>query len=375
MTPRKDCRRDGRRDRAVLRRNSTIGASGPDSRPCSSSETRQIRATPRASETSPRTACPAAAYARAGAGRPLSFGHRRSSWKPPTPLSATIQPRRIAACREFQRRSSLAIRRRHWFHSASCGPQSGQALGSAWKRRLAGSRTRPGSLAHDESLHRGSRPVVGELLDDAEAGATLGAVDERIAVSPVAAVLRVRPGSFTRGEVRPRIWADPPPARRARAERRSYFPTKLQSPETRFPRRPPEGGPRLGSTVPPGIRPGASASPSTSMGTPSAEFSHPASEPQAASPGGARRRKPTPCTDAAYTHLQSPREAGRSVEEGLSTKTMRVRPPPRCSPVGCSCACGWSTLSEAVAVRRAPSSPGCRKPPRNARRSARATCG
>jgi hypothetical protein len=65
----------------------------------------------------------------------LRASHAR--WNPPRPLTATIRP-------AFRSASAAAIgspgsARPHPSTSASAGPHVGQAFGSAWKRRLAGS--------------------------------------------------------------------------------------------------------------------------------------------------------------------------------------------------------------------------------------------
>ena len=68
----------------------------------------------------------------------VSFVASQARWKPPMPLIAPISPafsRRTAS--EIGSRSSCACRRRP--QAKARGPQTGQALGWAWKRRSAGS--------------------------------------------------------------------------------------------------------------------------------------------------------------------------------------------------------------------------------------------
>ncbi len=68
----------------------------------------------------------------------------------------------------------------------SCGPHSQQALGWAWKRRLSGSSYSAWQAGHIvNGRHGGLRPVVGNAAGDGEAGAAVGAVEERVAVAAV----------------------------------------------------------------------------------------------------------------------------------------------------------------------------------------------
>ncbi len=67
--------------------------------------------------------------------------------------------------------------------NARRGPQAGQALGWAWKRRDVGSSySVPAFRAHPEGPHRGLRPVVGQHFQNRVAWAALRAVDEGIAI-------------------------------------------------------------------------------------------------------------------------------------------------------------------------------------------------
>ena len=66
-----------------------------------------------------------------------SSSARQARWNPPSPLTATIAPSRRAATAPAS--GSPARGRPAESVSASRGPQSGQALGCAWKRRSAGS--------------------------------------------------------------------------------------------------------------------------------------------------------------------------------------------------------------------------------------------
>ena len=73
--------------------------------------------------------------------------------------------------------------------SSSAGPQTGQALGSAWKRRCSGSRVLAQALrALRERGHAGLRAVVGQGAGQRVARAALRAVDEGVAVAPVGGV-------------------------------------------------------------------------------------------------------------------------------------------------------------------------------------------
>ena len=85
------------------------------------------------------------------------------------------------------RRPGRRVQRRP--SSRTRGPQSGQALGWAWKRRSPGSLVlRAAGRAHLEAGHRRVRPVVGDVAHDREARPAVGAVDERVAEAPVARV-------------------------------------------------------------------------------------------------------------------------------------------------------------------------------------------
>ena len=70
--------------------------------------------------------------------------------------------------------------------SSTCGPQTGQALGWAWKRRSAGSSILAvAGRTHREGGHGGLGAVIGDILDDGKARAAIGAVDKGVAIAPV----------------------------------------------------------------------------------------------------------------------------------------------------------------------------------------------
>ena len=111
----------------------------PVSSASSADDSRQLARTGQATETSPRRVSPPAACARAGRAPPPRCARRTSRWKPPMPLTATIRAVRECVVRGRAARSSAVQRAsRPASHSASRGPQAGQAFGSAWKRRSAG---------------------------------------------------------------------------------------------------------------------------------------------------------------------------------------------------------------------------------------------
>ena len=56
--------------------------------------------------------------------------------------------------------------------------------------------------AHLEGSHRRLRPVVGDVPDDGEAGAAVGAIDEGIAVAPVVRVEEFPQAVVADGDVR-----------------------------------------------------------------------------------------------------------------------------------------------------------------------------
>ena len=69
------------------------------------------------------------------------------------------------------------------------GRRSGQAFGCAWKRRSGGSSYSARQAGHiAKPGHRRARAVVGDVADDREARAAVGAVDERVAVAAVGGV-------------------------------------------------------------------------------------------------------------------------------------------------------------------------------------------
>ena len=131
------------------------------------------------------------------------------------PLTATIAPSREQ--RAPRPRSGRVARRAGTGapparrRSRTRGPQSGQALGWAWKRRSRGSSySARQARAHLEPRHRRLRAVVGDAADDREPRPAVGAVGERVAVAAVARGRRARPGSRRRSPRRAR------PRRRAR---------------------------------------------------------------------------------------------------------------------------------------------------------------
>ena len=128
------------------RRSSTIGAAGAVSSCSSAGPSRQWRRTQARS---------GASRAKGFSGRPLrrrnsataaSEPARQSSWKPPTLCRATIRPARRAAAAAARQGLSGPLgragsRRRGppGVNQLSRGPQAGQPLVWAWKRRLLGS--------------------------------------------------------------------------------------------------------------------------------------------------------------------------------------------------------------------------------------------
>ena len=72
-----------------------------------------------------------------------------SNWKPPIPLTAKIFPFRICLAASPSAASARARFSPNEFQNCNCGPQRGQAIGSAWKRRSLGSRY---SRAHSSHI-------------------------------------------------------------------------------------------------------------------------------------------------------------------------------------------------------------------------------
>ncbi len=114
-------------------------------------------------------------------------------------MATTARPRSICAVREI---GSPGLPRSSWPNLSSSrtrGPQTGQALGWAWKRRSTGSSySLPALGAHLEARHRGRRPVVGHRAGYGEARPAVGAVGERVAVAPVRWVEDLCRGSHRR---------------------------------------------------------------------------------------------------------------------------------------------------------------------------------
>ena len=135
----------------------------------------------------------------------------QASWKPPTPLTATIEPVAERARRVAERIDTPAAACRPRCDRSSRGPHTGQAFGWAWKRRsdtvvvLALARR-----THLKRRHRRRRPVVGRRVDDREARPAVRAVRERVAK-------RRSAGSCTLGRGRPDTSRDPAESRRARS--------------------------------------------------------------------------------------------------------------------------------------------------------------
>ena len=139
--------------------------------------------------SSARTASPRAACARAAA-------RRRARRRVAGEVVAAEALDREDRCRRGAGRSpsSSGIESR--------GPQAGQAIGSAWKRRSAGS-----SYSRRQSAHIVKPAIVvfgrsyGNALDDREARAALRAVDERVAVAAVGRVEELAQAVVAGGDV------------------------------------------------------------------------------------------------------------------------------------------------------------------------------
>ena len=110
----------------------------------------------------------------------------RPDESPPIPLTATISAGRQRGTAAADRVTRPAPAGRP---PRQRGPQSGQAMVCAWKRRSSGSWYSAGApRAHRELAPSWSRPVVGQVGDDGVARPAVGAGDERV---PVPAVGRV----------------------------------------------------------------------------------------------------------------------------------------------------------------------------------------
>ena len=122
----------------------------------------------------------------------------------------------------------------------SRGPQAGQAIGSAWKRRSSGILVlAPAVGAHRERRHRRVRPVVGDGAHDREARPALRAVRERVAVAAVGRVEQLAQAVVAGGHVgrhergradrHARVDREMPSRRRARAARRRRSSTRASA--------------------------------------------------------------------------------------------------------------------------------------------------
>ena len=137
------------------------------------------------------------------------------------PLTATIAPSASSAAAAA---TGSASRRRRGSPSRAEQPRprpaAGQALGSAWKRRSPGSSYSARQAAHiAKPAIVVARAVVGDVADDREARAAVGAVDERVAVAAVGGVEQLAPGRRRRWRRRAATGAAAP--RRRRRWRRS----------------------------------------------------------------------------------------------------------------------------------------------------------
>ena len=138
-------RRSDRRVRAPAHEHDRPLARARAARPRPSSTSREQ---PPGASSSARTACPRGACARAAAPTAASSAASQARCQPPRPLTATIAPPRS--------RSTASSS-----GSESRGPQTAQQIGSAWKRRSAGSSySRRQSAQSGNAGHRRVRPVV-----------------------------------------------------------------------------------------------------------------------------------------------------------------------------------------------------------------------
>ena len=134
------------------------------------------------------------------------------------PLTATIAPARSSAARL---RDGVPARLRGG-RRATAAPAARRPGTRSAGRGSAGRRVvvlAPARGAHRERGHRRQRPVVGDAAHDREARAAVRAVDERVAVAPVAGVEAARPGSPSQVAASAVTSATGAPAGRARRSR------------------------------------------------------------------------------------------------------------------------------------------------------------
>ena len=123
-----------------------------------------------------------------------AFRASQARWKPPMPLIATIAPELIsaAAASMASRRGSIGLCPPSGSSSQTFGPQTGQAFGWAWKRRLEGIAILGEAVrAHLERRHARRGAVIRNRPKNRKSRTAMGAIRERIAIAPVRRVADV----------------------------------------------------------------------------------------------------------------------------------------------------------------------------------------
>ena len=245
-------RRGDRRAR-VGRGAITIGRTRPaEQRLLRRLQLHQLARRLRASAPSARTACPRGACARA-APRPRLVVGPASEMEPAHALHGHDRARAAAPPRPAA--SGVAVRRGRGAARARNPGRRSAGRGSGGR---ADPRTRRGRRAHLEAGHRGQRPVVGHAAHDREARPAVRAVDERVAVPPVAGIEQLRQAVVARravgGDRRRACSPSAPPRSRSRARQTGAI-ASARSPTRSRPAAEPPPGAGPGSGRPPPGRP------------------------------------------------------------------------------------------------------------------------
>ena len=184
---------------SALRRASTIGRWGDSSsRSSAGSRSTSSRAHARSRAINANGLSSRCLRARSSA-TAASLSARHATWKPPSPLIATIAPASSARAA-----ASMPSRPRR---GRAGQPHHGTALGAGVRLRVKAAVARvlvlaPARRAHREGRHRRIRPVVRDVTHDREARPAVRAVRERVAKAAVRGVEQLGEAVRARGGVR-----------------------------------------------------------------------------------------------------------------------------------------------------------------------------
>ena len=136
----------------------------------------------------------------------------QARWKPPRPLTARISPSRSSSAAARMGAAGSAAPPAATSTTSPSVAQPQQPHARPAHRAGVGLRVEapvgrvlvlpPARRAQRERAHGGALAVVGQVLDDREPGAAVGAVGERVVVAPVAGVEQLAPAVGAGGDVR-----------------------------------------------------------------------------------------------------------------------------------------------------------------------------